>query len=81
MMASLDRLAATPATATYGADVTTERRVWLTAGIVVFALVAVVGFFIVVGMFTGEYWCTDRSPWWGPPEDPNSTCSGLSWGA
>jgi hypothetical protein len=41
--------------------------------------VAVVGFFIVLGMFTGEYWCEDRSPWWGPPEDPNSTCGGLSW--
>jgi hypothetical protein len=63
----------------YGADVTTEFRVWLTAALVVFALVAVVGFFIVVGMFTGEYWCEDRSPWWGPPEDPNSTCSGHSW--
>ena len=42
---------------------TTELRVWLTAALVVFALVAVVGFFIVVGMFTGEYWCEDRHPW------------------
>jgi hypothetical protein len=58
-MAGLDR---------YGADVTTEFRVWLSAARVVFALVAVVGFFIVVGMFTGEYWCEDRHPWWGPPE-------------
>ena len=49
MMASLDRLAATPATATYGADVTKELLVWLTAALVVFALLAVVG---VVGMFT-----------------------------
>ena len=37
------------------------------------------GFFVVLGMFTGEYWCEDRSPWWGPPEDPSSTCSGLLW--
>jgi hypothetical protein len=21
--------------------------------------------------------CFDRSPWWGPPEDPTSECSGL----
>lgn len=39
-----------------------------------------VGVFIV-GMLTGEYWCEDRSPWWGPPTDPNSTCSGHSWEA
>jgi hypothetical protein len=50
-------------------------RVWLTAALVVFALVAVVGFFIVVGMFTGEYWCEDRHSWWGPPESgTNSDC-------
>lgn len=24
----------------------------------------------------GEYICFDRSPWWGPPEDPTSTCAG-----
>jgi hypothetical protein len=41
----------------------------------VFALVAVVGFFIVVGMFTGEYWREDRHSWWGPPESgTNSDC-------
>ena len=65
------------ATATYGADVTTELRVWLTAALVVFALLAATGFIIFVGMFTGEYWCADRSPWWGPPDDPTSECSGL----
>jgi hypothetical protein len=63
--------------------VTTKLRVWLTAALVVFALVfapvPIVGFISLAGMFTGEYWCTDRFPWWGPPEDPNSTCSGLSW--
>ena len=73
-MASLDRLAATPATATYGADVTKELLVWLTAALVVFALLAVVG---VVGMFTSENWCLDRHPWWGPPESGSDpTCNG-----
>jgi hypothetical protein len=70
-------------TATYGASVTTKLYIWLTAALVVFALVLtpvmLAGFFSLAGMFTGEYWCTDRFPWWGPPEDPNSTCSGLSW--
>jgi hypothetical protein len=68
-------------TATYGATVSTKLYIWLTAGIVAFGLaVALVGsIIIVIGMFTGEYWCEDRSPWWGPPEDPNSTCSGHSW--
>jgi hypothetical protein len=23
-----------------------------------------------------EYICFDRSPWWGPPEDPTSECTG-----
>ena len=59
------------------AAVTTELRVWLTAALVVFTLLALVGSFIFVGMFTGEYWCADRSPWWGPPNDPTSECSGL----
>jgi hypothetical protein len=35
--------------------VTTELRVWLTAILVVLAMVAVLGFIGVVGMFTGEY--------------------------
>jgi hypothetical protein len=61
--------------------VTTKLYIWLTAGIVAFGLaVALVGSIIVVlGMFANEEWCADRSPWWGPPEDPNSTCSGHSW--
>jgi hypothetical protein len=68
------RLPDTSVTATYGAFVTTERRVWLMAAFFVLALLALVGFIIVIGMFTGEYWCQDRHPWWGPPEsgsDPN----------
>jgi ABC-type phosphate transport system auxiliary subunit len=58
----------------------TELRVWLTAALVVFALLAVVGFFIVLGMFTGEYWCEDRHPWWGPPESgTDAECAGYAY--
>ena len=46
----------------------------LTLGIVVFT--ALVSILVVMGMLTGENWCGDRWPWWGPPEDPSSTCSG-----
>lgn len=49
----------------------------LTSGLVAF--IAVAGFIVVMGMLTSEYWCEDRRPWWGPPKDPNSTCSGHSW--
>jgi hypothetical protein len=61
-------------TATYRASVSTKLYNWITAGIVVFVLL-VVGSIIVVGMFTGEYWCADRDPWWGPPESgTDPTC-------
>jgi hypothetical protein len=60
---------------TYVASVTKKARIWLISAFSVLAL-ALVGF-IVMGMFTGEYLCEDRHPWWGPPEDPNSECSGL----
>jgi hypothetical protein len=56
--------------------VTTKFRVWLTAAFIALAQALVVGFIIFMGMFTGESWCEDRDPWWGPPTDPNSTCSG-----
>jgi hypothetical protein len=55
--------------------VTGKLYIWLTAAFIGLVL-ALVGFIIIVGMFTGEYLCEDRHPWWGPPEDPNSTCSG-----
>jgi hypothetical protein len=54
----------------------TRIRVWLVASCGSLTL-ALVGFVVVVGMAAGEYTCFDRHPWWGPPEDPNSTCSGL----
>ena len=70
----------TPVTATYDAAVTTLRYIWPPIVLGLLAL-TLVGLFMFVGMFTGEYWCSDRHPWWGPPEDPNSSCSGLSWAA
>ena len=39
------------------------------------ALIAVVGWVLVVD----ESICLDRSPWWGPPTDPDSSCSGFAW--
>jgi hypothetical protein len=61
---------------TYVASVTKELRIWLISAFSALAL-ALVGFVVFMGMFTGEYLCEDRDPWWGPPEDPNSECSGL----
>jgi hypothetical protein len=48
------RLPDTPVTATYGASVNKELRVWLIAAFFVEALALVVGFIVIVGMFTGE---------------------------
>jgi hypothetical protein len=54
--------------------VTIVRR-WSFAVLIAFALsfVAIVG---VVVAEAGEYICFDRSPWWGPSQNPNSTCAG-----
>jgi hypothetical protein len=37
------------------------------------AFLGVAGVFIAAA---DEYICFDRSPWWGPSEDPTSTCAG-----
>jgi hypothetical protein len=68
-------------TATYDAAVTTRIHRWLIALAITLAALMLVGFgfIVLMGMFMGEYWCEDRSPWWGPPTDPNSECSGLLW--
>ena len=63
-----------PVTGTYVLPVTIL-RVWPFAVIVTFAL-AIVSVVVVECMAAGEYICFDRSPWWGPPEDPTSTCAG-----
>jgi hypothetical protein len=41
--------------------------------------VCAVAFVMWLGM--GEEICFDRSPWWGPPEDPGvyTSCSGHMW--
>jgi hypothetical protein len=58
-----------------------ELRVWLIAAFFVVALALVAGFVVIVGMFTGEYWCEDRHPWWGPPESgTNAECAGYVTG-
>jgi hypothetical protein len=61
----------------YGAIVTRRGYAGLTLGVVMF--LSLTGFIVVMGMLTGENWCEDRWPWWGPPEDPGSTCTGHSW--
>jgi hypothetical protein len=61
-------------TATYVSAVTI-RYLWPVATIAL-ALV-ILGFVVVMYLAADEQICFDRSPWWGPPEDPNSECSGL----
>ena len=36
-----------------------------------------IGFLWIVNQGLEENICFDRHPWWGPPEDPTSECSGL----
>jgi hypothetical protein len=31
---------------------------------------------VILGLATDEQICLDRWPWWGPPENPDSTCTG-----
>jgi len=41
------------------------------------AVLMLIGFLWIVNQGLEENICFDRHPWWGPPEDPNSECSGL----
>jgi hypothetical protein len=41
------------------------------------AALMLIGFLWIVNQGLEEDICFDRHPWWGPPEDPNSSCSGL----
>jgi hypothetical protein len=41
------------------------------------AALMLIGFLWIVNQGLEENICFDRHPWWGPPEDPNSECSGL----
>ena len=56
---------------------TKKARVGLALGAV--ACLAFVGFVVFISMLTNEYRRSDRSPWWGPPQNPDSTCSGHAW--
>jgi hypothetical protein len=69
------RLPDTPLTMTYVAAVTTTIRRSVIALSITFGL-AFIAFLWVMHLGMGEYICFDRSPWWGPPEDPTSTCAG-----
>jgi hypothetical protein len=62
---------------TYVASVTTTIRRCVIALLITLASLALIAVVSVNLLMMGEYICEDRSPWWGPPEDPNSTCSGL----
>jgi hypothetical protein len=75
----LCRLPDTPATATYGASVTTTSSRLVIALAITSAVLMLIGFFSVLDKFTNERWCFDRVPWWGPPTDPNSECTGFAW--
>jgi hypothetical protein len=57
--------------------VTTTIRNWVIALSITLALSLITFFFWVMNLGLGEEICFDRHPWWGPPEDPDSTCSGL----
>ena len=56
---------------------TTTIRNWVIALSITLALSLITFFFWVMNLGLGEEICFDRHPWWGPPEDPDSTCSGL----
>ena len=56
--------------------VTLKLRLWLIAISVPLAL-SFGAFIWTMHLAMEEFICFDRSPWWGPPEDPNSECSGL----
>jgi hypothetical protein len=40
------------------------------------AVLVVIGFLGIMYLAAGEDICFDRHRWWGPPEDPTSTCAG-----
>ena len=62
--------------ATYGASVLTTLSRALTSIAALLAVLIVIGFLGIMYLGLGEDICFDRHPWWGPPEDPTSTCAG-----
>jgi hypothetical protein len=79
IMARFCRLTDTPVTATYDAAVTKTSSRLVIALAITTAVLMLIGFLFVLERLTGEYWCSDRVPWWGPPTDPDSSCSGFAW--
>lgn len=65
--------------ATYGASVSTTSTRLVIALAITSAVLMLTGYLFVWERFTGEYWCFDRIPWWGPPTDPTSECTGFAW--
>ena len=46
---------------------------------ILLATLMLIGFLWIVNQGLEERICFDRHPWWGPPMDPTSECSGLWW--
>jgi hypothetical protein len=59
--------------------VTTTIHRWVIALSITLAALLLIGFLWIVNLGLEEEICFDRLPWWGPPTDPNSECSGLWW--
>ena len=80
IMARFCRLTDTPVTATYDAAVTKTSSRLVIATAIATAVLMLIGYLFVLGeRVSGEYWCLDRVPLWGPPTDPNSECTGFAW--
>lgn len=69
MMLSTDWPTAGP-----GLDRLGRSIVWAIA--VAFVVMTFIVGSIFLALAADEEICLDRSPWWGPPENPASTCSG-----
>jgi hypothetical protein len=69
----------TPAVMTYVAAVTKTSSRLVIALAITSAVLMLIGFLFALQRFSDEYWCLDRIPWWGPPTDPTSECSGFAW--
>ena len=53
----------------------TARVVWA-IGAAFVVMLLLLGAIVILSLAAGEEICLDRSPWWGPPENSDSTCSG-----
>jgi hypothetical protein len=54
----------------------TARVAWAIGMALAVLLLLLLGAIVILGLAASEEICLDRSPWWGPPENPDSTCSG-----